>query len=222
MIQDACETTRRSVKGMKAKQWFVQLGSQYYGDLSDPGTECPSPLVQNIRAKRRDFQDAISKLPSSLQQQEEDLPLEEEEEANQGNSEETGICHENVLLQVQRMLLPLLMKEEFLYQDFWSLDVDSAAVGAALQSIVTELRQHCDDLLSAILATVLAPTSPTTKESPSVVPTLKAYGVSLEDRRVHENLLCDLFFLNKKHRRVILSIVKFKMTLRLPLFISHH
>jgi hypothetical protein len=200
MIQDACETTRRSVKGMKAKQWFVRLGSQYYGDLSDPGTEGRAPRVQNIRAKRQDFQDAISKLPSSLQE-EEDLPLEEDEEANQGNKEEeTGVRHENdlVLLRVQRMLLPLLMKEEFLNQDFWSPDVDSAAVGAALQSIVTELRQHRDDSLSAILATVQAPTSPTTKESPSVVPTLKAYGVSLEDRRVHENLLRDLFFLNKK------------------------
>jgi hypothetical protein len=30
MIQDACDTTRRQVKGMKTKQWFVRLGSQYY------------------------------------------------------------------------------------------------------------------------------------------------------------------------------------------------
>jgi hypothetical protein len=80
------------------------------------------------------------------------------------------------------MLLPLLMKEEFLYQDFWSPHVNLAAVGAALHSIVTELRQHRDDSLSAILATIQAPASPNTKESPSVVLTLKAYGVSLEDR----------------------------------------
>jgi hypothetical protein len=89
--------------------------------------------VQNIRAKRRDFQDAISKLPSLWQEAE--LPLEEEEEeANEGHNEETGNRHKNdlVLLQVHMMLLPLLMKEEFLYQDFWSPDVDSAAVGAAL------------------------------------------------------------------------------------------
>jgi hypothetical protein len=201
MIQDACEATRRQVKGLKTKQWFVRLGSQYYGDLSDPGTKGRAPRVQNIRAKRRDFQDAVSKLPSL--QQEAELPLEEDEEevTNEGHNEQTGDRHENdlVLLRVQRMLLPLLMKEEFLYQDFWSPDVDSAAVGAALHSIVTELRQHRDDSLSAILATVQVPTSPATKESPSVVPTLKAYGVSLEDRRVHENLLRDLFFLNKKH-----------------------
>jgi hypothetical protein len=35
-----------------------------------------------------------------------------------------------------------------------------------------------------------------------VVPTLKAYGVSLEDRRLHQNLLWDLFFLNKKYDKV--------------------
>ena len=92
------------------------------------------------------------------------------------------------------MLLPLRMKEEFLHQDFWSPNFDSAAVGAALHSIVTELRQHQDDSLSAILATVQAPTSPNTKESPSMVPTLKAYVVSLEDRLENKNLLRDLFF----------------------------
>jgi hypothetical protein len=43
------------------------------------------------------------------------------------------------------------MKEESLNTDLWVPDVDSAAVGAALHSIVTELRQQRDDSLSAIL-----------------------------------------------------------------------
>jgi hypothetical protein len=109
--------------------------------------------------------------------------LPEEEEANEaGHNDETGDRYENdlVLLSFQRKLLPLLMKEEFLYKDFMSPDVDSSAVGAALHSIVTELRQYRDNALSSILATVQAPTSPAMKESPSVVPSLKAYGVSLE------------------------------------------
>jgi hypothetical protein len=200
MMEENYEVTQCKIKGMKTKQWFVRLGSQYYyGDLSDPGTKGRAPWVQNIRAKRRDFQDAISNLPSPGHEAE--LPEEEEEEeANKAShNEETGGRHENdlVLLQVQRKLLPLLMKEEFLYKDFWSLDMDSAAVGAALHSIVTDLRQHRGDSLSAILTTVQAPTSPATKENPSVVPTLKAYGVSLEDRRVHENLLRDLSLLPK-------------------------
>jgi hypothetical protein len=139
-------------------------------------------------------------LQTSPPRHEAELP--EEEEANEaGHNDETGDRYENdlVLLSFQRKLLPLLMKEEFLYKDFMSPDVDSSAVGAALHSIVTELRQYRDNALSSILATVQAPTSPAMKESPSVVPSLKAYGVSLEDRRVHENLLRDLSFLNKKH-----------------------
>jgi hypothetical protein len=199
MVQDACEVTHRKVKGLKTKQWFVRLGTQYIGDLSDPGTKGRAPRVTNIRAKRGDFQDAISKLPSLRQ-----APRTQEEESKEGEYEEdTHATYENdlVLLRVQRMLLPLLMKEEFLYKDFWAPDVDLAAVGAALHSIVTELRQHRDDSLSAILQTSQAPTSPNTKESPLVLPTLKAYGVSLEDRRVHENLLRDLYVLNKKHSK---------------------
>ena len=99
------------------------------------------------------------------------------------------------------MLRPLLMKEELLNQDFWAPDIDSVAVVAALDSIVRELRQHRDDSLSAILETEQAPSSPNTKENATMVPTLKAYGVSLEDRRVHENLLRDLYVLNKKHTK---------------------
>jgi hypothetical protein len=95
---------------------------------------------------------------------------------------------EGALMRSKRML-PFLMKEALLHQDFWSPDVDSTAVGAALHSIVTKLRQRRDDSLSAILGTVQASTSPKTKESPTVVPMLKAYSVSLEDRHSHENLL---------------------------------
>ncbi len=154
MIQDACEVTHRKVKGLKTKQWFVRLGTGYIGDLSDPGTKGRAPRVTNIRAKRGDFQDAMSKLPFLRQGR-----LIQEEDSKEDELEDgTHDTHENdiVLLRVQRMLLPLVMKEEFLYQDFWADDVDSAAVGAALQSIVTELRQHRDNSLSAILATVQA------------------------------------------------------------------
>jgi hypothetical protein len=197
-IQDSCEATHRKVRGLKTKQWFVRLGTHYVGNLRDPGTKGRAPRVQNIRAKRGDFQDAVSKLPRQRQAE-----VEEGKEEVGDEEEGTTDPHENdlVLLRVQRMLLPLLIKEEFLTQDFWAPDVDSAAVGAALSSIVTELRQHRDDKLSAILETFQAPTSPNTKESPTVLPTLKAYGVSLEDRRVHENLLRDLYVLNKKHSK---------------------
>jgi hypothetical protein len=201
-IEEACETTLRYVKGLKTKQWFVRLGTKYLGDLRVPGTKGRAPRVQNIRSLRQDFKDTISAL-ASQRQAEAEHPVPRKEQEEQSTEGEIEDPHESdlVLLRVQRVLLPLLMKEEFLNKDFWAPEVDSAAVGAALHSIVTELRQHQDDSLSVILQTIQAPTSPNTKENPTVLPTLKAYGVSLDDRRVHENLLRDLYFVNKKHAK---------------------
>jgi hypothetical protein len=198
-VQDACETTQRKLKGMKTKEWFVRLGTWHAGDLCDPGTKGRAPSVYNIDKIRRDFVDGI------LRQAQQETSLSEEESKEQGGVEE---CHTKppyerdlVLLRVQRMLLPLLVKEDILNEDFWAPDIDSAAVGSALDSIVMELRQDRDNSLSAILKTVQTPTSHKTKTDPSILPTLKAYGVSLEDRRIHENLLRDLYFLNQKHAK---------------------
>jgi hypothetical protein len=80
------------------------------------------------------------------------------------------------------MLLPLLIKEEMLNTDFWATNVGLAAVGAAIDSIVMEIRQHQDNSVSFILDTEQAPISPNSKETPSVVPMLKAYGASQEDK----------------------------------------
>jgi hypothetical protein len=206
MIEDDCEITQLQIKGLRTKQWFVRLGSRFYGDLCQPGTKGRAPRVQNIRVIRQCFKNTISRLSSQLQQAEVARPpAQEEEEVNAGELEEEGTDdpHESdlLLLRIQRMLLPLLMKEEMLNSDFWAPDVDSAAVRVALDSIVTELRQHRDDSLSAILETAQAPISPNTEENPTVVPTLKAYGISLVDRRVHENLLRDLYVLNRKHSK---------------------
>jgi hypothetical protein len=124
--------------GLRTKLWFVRLGTEYVGNLSDPGSKGRAPRVQNIRAKRGDFQDAVAKLPRLHHAQ---FQVEESKEQGKNEDEEgTNDPHENdlVLLRVQRMLLPLLMKEEFLTQDFWATDVDSAAVGDALSLIVTE------------------------------------------------------------------------------------
>jgi hypothetical protein len=157
-IEEACETTLLYVKGLKTKQWFIRLGTKYFGDLCVPGTKGPAPGVKNIRALPRDFKDTISAL-ASQRQAEADQPLPQKEQEEQQSMEgEIEDPHESdlVLLRVQRILLPLLLKEELLHTDFWAPEVDSAAVEAALHSIVTELRQHRDDSLSVILQTVQA------------------------------------------------------------------
>jgi hypothetical protein len=45
MEENCCEVTRCKIKGMKTKEWFVRLGSEYNGDLSDPRTKGGAPQV---------------------------------------------------------------------------------------------------------------------------------------------------------------------------------
>jgi hypothetical protein len=163
--------------------------------------ECRAPRVVNIQSLRKEFKNSISELVSAKQPTE--APNQEvtatEGQMDEGPHDEDPHESNLVLLRVQCLLLPLLLKKEILQNNFWATEVDSAAVGAALHSIVTELRQHRGDSLSAILETPQVSTSPTTRSTPTLLPTLKAYGVSLDDRRVHENLLRDLYVVNKKH-----------------------
>jgi hypothetical protein len=67
-LQDACETTRWRVKGLKSKQWFVRLATIYLGDLADPGVNGCAPRVQNICSLKKDFNDTISRLASQQQE----------------------------------------------------------------------------------------------------------------------------------------------------------
>jgi hypothetical protein len=181
-----------------------------------PGTKSQAPRVKNIRALRQDFKDTISALASQRQAEADHPLLQKKKEEQQSTKGEIEDPHQSdlVLLRVQRILLPLLLvKEELLHTDFWAPEVDLAAVEAALHSIEAELRQHRDNSLSGILQTVQAPTLPNTKENPTVLPKLKAYGVSLDDRRVHEN--------TRNMLRVTLSTAKYVLTFCHPLFMSH-
>jgi hypothetical protein len=110
----------------------------YYGDLCDPGTNGRAPRVHNILSLPKDFKDTIYVL-ATQQQVVASRPEGEGSECDKCDIEEDPHKSNLVLLRVQRMLLPLLLKEEILQKDFWASDVDSAAVGAALHSIVTEL-----------------------------------------------------------------------------------
>jgi hypothetical protein len=87
--------------------------------------------VHNIRSLRKDFKDTVSVL-ATQQQVIASQPEGEGKECDKRDIEEDPHESTLVLLRVQRMLLPLLLKEEILQKDFWASDVDSAAVGAAL------------------------------------------------------------------------------------------
>jgi hypothetical protein len=88
-------------------------------------------------------------------------------------------------------LLPLLLKQDLLDLDaFWSAPVgDSSKIESVILDIAKDLQQQKEDKLSEILGTIRAPVLPQSKRNPNKYPTLKQYGISLEDRRVHQSLL---------------------------------
>ena len=88
MLQDACETTRRRVKGLKTKQWFVRLGTNYLGDLADPGVNGRAPRVQNIRSLQKDFNDTISWLASQQEMEAAGRPAPEEDATTDSDTEQ--------------------------------------------------------------------------------------------------------------------------------------
>jgi hypothetical protein len=53
--------------------------------------------------------------------------------------------------------------------------------------------------VSDILGTIRALISPQSEDNPNKYPTLKQYGVSMEDRKVHQSLLSKLYHLNKNY-----------------------
>jgi hypothetical protein len=114
MIQDACDTTRRQMKTTKSKEWFLRLGQEYIGDLSDPGTSGRAPRVQNIRSLRKAFKDSISALAQQTSVPTNTSGEQEQEEEKECEREEDPHESDLVLLRVQRLLLPLLLKEEIL------------------------------------------------------------------------------------------------------------
>jgi hypothetical protein len=73
--------------------------------------------VKNIWTLRQDFKDNISALASA------DHPVPEKEQEEQSTKGEIEDPHKSdlVFLRIQRILLPLLLKEELLHTDLWVL-----------------------------------------------------------------------------------------------------
>jgi predicted metal-dependent hydrolase len=104
------------------------------------------------------------------------------------------------LLRMKTNLLPLLLKQDLLNLDaLWSPVGDSSKIGSLILDIAKDLQQQKEEKLSEILGTIRVPVSPQRKQNPNNYPTLKQYGISLEDRRVHQSLLSELYHLIEKH-----------------------
>jgi hypothetical protein len=82
-----------------------------------------------------------------------------------------------------------------------ALSIKIGEVTMELAKIVTKVNDEKEKELSVILETVRNAVSPGSKANPEYCPWFVKYGISLEDRRVHEGLLRDLITLNHRHEK---------------------
>ena len=127
------------------------------------------------------------------------IPNGADEDSNTGTSPS---AHKGLLLHRIRVhLLPLLMEKDAIrkMEQFWLATVDEAEIEAALLTIVGCIQQEKEKKLSLILKTDQFELSPNTVNNISKYPKLRQYGIPLDDKRVHQSILRDLYTIHKRN-----------------------
>ena len=97
-------------------------------------------------------------------------------------------------------LMPLLLQEQAINRmdDFFLKNINETAIEHALLSIVGCIQEEKEKRLSNILQTDQLKLSPSTITNTSKFPKLRQYGIPIDDQRVHQSLLRDLYFVHKR------------------------
>jgi hypothetical protein len=202
-----CEHSVFKIPGFKKSQHFIRVGAVNVSKMSKPGTNgLLGPRIHNVRTLQTNFINSIASRSTLF-----DGGAVSPQDQSSNTAAVTTVEDECVadptavgltLMRMKTMLLPLLLKKEILDLDaFWSPVGDPSEIASVILDIAKDLQLQRDDKLSDILSTIQAPVSPQSKQNPNRYPMLKRYGVSLEDRRVHQSLLSELYHLNKKHHK---------------------
>jgi hypothetical protein len=199
-----CEITQHNVQGQSSRKWFIRLGRLNIERMAKPGKRGVPPRVHFIESLSRNFKNSVMKLAREAQ-----IGLQTTTNSSadsNGNNGAGGTVndYENdednlVIMRLRSQVLPLLIANSATIQ--WRENIDAGQVEMQLQSIVREANEKREEELSLILSTVRNPVSPQSVNRLSFCPTMKQYGLSLEDRRLHGNLLRDLMSLNKKFEK---------------------
>jgi hypothetical protein len=202
-----CEVTQHNVKDQKSRKWFIRLGRMNIARMAKPGTRGVPPRVHFVESLSRNFKNSVMKLARDASTQAQDQELQTTNSGVGGNNGAGGTANGNendeednlVIMRLRSQVIPLLLTNSATLQ--WRKNIDAGQVEMQLQSIVREANEKREEELSLILSTVRNPVSPQSANRISFCPTLKQYGVSLEDRRLHGNVLRDLMSLNKKFEK---------------------
>jgi hypothetical protein len=205
-LQD-CEVSHHNVLNQKSRKWFIRLGRLNHKSMAKPGTKGVAPRVHFMETLSRNFKNSVMKQAREATLAAE-LLLQTTNSSGglDGNDGVGGTANDNdndndednnlVIMRLRSQVIPLLLTNSATLQ--WRKNIDAGQVEMQLQSIVSEANEKREEELSRILSTVRTPVSPQSLVRNNFCPTLKKYGLSLSDRRLHGNLLRDLMSLNRK------------------------
>ena len=200
-LADVCEITR-SKRNTKSPQLFIRIGTNDKEGTPDPGVFGWGPRIRNICQYRTKFRTGLLSCAPLFQPEVSNIAQASNEETQV--SEETDdddISYTNNLLivRVVQRLLPLLINTEYLLQpNLLHTMPPIDQIESTLLEITQEIQQHKADELTAVLGTEKLPLSPTTKYNTNFCPTMRRFGIPLDDARIQQALLTDLHQWNKK------------------------
>ena len=206
LTADACEMTRTK-RNASNYQLYIRLGNKDKAGTPDPGVVGWGPRIRNLSKLRSKFRSGLLSSSSLFQAAEVEKQLLTNDEAKV--SEETAKSVQNdsysnhlLIIRIMQRLLPLFINAEVLLQPNLLLTEQPIdKIKFTLLELTAEIQQHKSDELTAVLGTKKLPLSPTTKYNPKFCPTLRHYGIPLDDPRLQQALLTDLYQWNKKHNR---------------------
>ena len=85
-------------------------------------------------------------------------------------------------MQLQSQVLPLLIWDYGITLVHWNMDVDTKKVESILKEIVRDYNKKREGKLSVILDTDFQSISPQSQVKYTLLPMMKCYGISFEDR----------------------------------------
>ena len=201
-LGDYSEHTLSRVSGFSKSQHFIRVGSQKMSAMPKPGAMGLGPRIRDLRNLQSIFGKSVASKTTQVNGRG-GGPQDRSNSSASTTVESVPVPTDATVrtrVRMKSLLLPLILKQEVLDSDsFWEPVGDSNKIVSIILDIAKDLQEQKEDKLSEILGTTRAPMSPQSKTNPNKYPILKQLGVSLEDRRVHQSLLSELYHLGKKH-----------------------
>ena len=217
-LNDAVELNFRKPPGFNNPQCFIRIGKLNKSSIRVAGSSGLNSrvrcLAQPLQVFNTTIYNCLSKLEkgkatnTNYKKHHEILHSNQQITKNIGEDintvietavGETEVLEELVIIRIKTKLLPLLFKDEILREtSLWKEHIDVSILESVIDTINIEIKQKREEAVSNILQSQRVDFSPTAKAEKQFCSTLQYYVVPIHDNRITNNLLKDIFYLNKK------------------------